>query len=481
MAASILNQRHCEVTVDDLPVPGGGQSAVTLVAAVLGFLVVTLDAVVVNVALPSIRHAFGGGISGLQWVVDGYTLAFAGLLLWAGALSDRISARRAFGTGLGVFVAASAACGLAPTLGALVIARLVQGSAAAVMMPASMALLSQAYSEGPQRARAVALWAMGGVAASTSGPMLGGLLTLVSWRLIFFINLPVGAVAIGLVARMAPSPRHRAAFDWIGQATAVVAMGALTYSAIEAGAVGFTAPQVMAAFCVAVVALAGFVVVEARAAHPMVPLRLFRSRNVAVSVAVGFAFVVGFYGLPFVMSLYLQQVRHLSPLETGAAFLPMALIGAVLTPFSARLAERLGFRTLIGGGLAVMAAGLAVIAAAAAAAPTWALALLMVLVGVAGPLVMPPVTAVLLNGVHSGQAGTASGVFNTSRQIGGALAVAVFGALVAHPGTFTSRLRTSLLIAGGVALAAAVTSRLLGTGESRPSGPQGLVIEEVAA
>jgi MFS family permease len=324
---------------------------------------------------------------------------------------------------------------------------------------------------------------MGGVAASTSGPLLGGLLTLMSWRLIFFINLPVGAVAMGLLARMAPSPRHQAAFDWAGQATAVVAMGALTYGAIEAGAAGFTAPSVVAAFCVAVVALVGFVVVEARAAHPMVPLRLFRSRNVSVSVAVGFAFVVGFYGLPFVMSLYLQQVHHLSPLQTGAAFLPMALIGAVLTPFSARLAERLGSRTLISGGLAVMAAGLAVIAAAAAAAavPIWALALLMVLVGVAGPLVMPPVTAVLLNSVPSRQAGTASGVFNTSRQIGGALAVAVFGALVAHPATFMSGMRNSLLIAGGVALAVAVSSRLLDLGETRPAGSQALVMEEVAA
>jgi EmrB/QacA subfamily drug resistance transporter len=481
MAASVLNERRCEVAIDDLPVPSGGRSALTLVAAVLGFFVVTLDAVVVNVALPSIRNAFGVGISGLQWVVDGYALAFAGLLLWAGALSDRIGARRAFGAGLVVFVAASAACGLAPTLGALVVARLVQGSAAAVMMPASMALLSQAYPEGPQRARAVALWAMGGVAASTSGPLLGGLLTLASWRLIFFINVPVGAVAMGLVVRIAPSPRRRAALDWTGQAIGVVAMGALTYGAIEAGTAGFAAPQVIAAFCVAVVALAGFVAVEARAAHPMVPPPLFRSRNVAVSVAVGFAFVVGFYGLPFVMSLYLQQVHHLSPLETGAAFLPMALIGAVLTPFSARLAERLGSRTLIGGGLAVMAAGLAVIAAATTAAPTWALALLMVLVGVAGPLVMPPVSAVLLNSVPSPQAGTASGVFNTSRQIGGALAVAVFGALVAHPETFLSGLRTSLLIAAGVALAAAYTSRLLGTCESRPSGFQAVVMEEVAA
>jgi MFS family permease len=154
---------------------------------VLGFFVVTLDAVVVNVALPAIRRDFGGGITGLQWVVDGYTLMFAALLLWSGALSDRVGARRAFAAGLGLFVAASAACGLAPTLGALVVARFVQGSAAAVMMPASMALIGHAYPNPGRRARAVAVWAMGGALASSAGPVLGGVLTLVSWRLIFFI------------------------------------------------------------------------------------------------------------------------------------------------------------------------------------------------------------------------------------------------------------------------------------------------------
>jgi MFS transporter, DHA2 family, methylenomycin A resistance protein len=481
MAASTLTGLRQAAVVPSPAGSGGVHGTLTLAAAVLGFFVVTLDAVVVNVALPSIHHAFGGGVSGLQWVVDAYTLAFACLLLWAGALSDRVGARRAFATGLGVFVAASVACGLAPGLGALVAARFVQGSGAAVMMPASMALLSQAYPEGPRRARAVGLWAMGGVAASTSGPVVGGLLTLVSWRLIFFINLPVGAAAVLLVARLGRSPRRPVAFDWAGQVSGVVAMGALTFGAIEAGAAGFAAPQVVTAFGLAVLALAAFVAVEARVAHPMVPLGLFRSRNISVSVAVGFAFVVGFYGLPFVMSLYLQQVRHLSPFQVGVVFLPMALIGASLTPFSARLAERFGARAVIGAGLAVMAAGLALLAVVSSAAPTWGLALLMMLVGLAGPLVMPPVTAVLLNSVPSHQAGTASGVFNTSRQIGGALSVAVFGALLAHQGDFLSGLRTSLLIAAVVALAAAATGRLLASRPARLPGRQTITMEEVAA
>jgi DHA2 family methylenomycin A resistance protein-like MFS transporter len=440
---------------------GRSSSGLTLAATVLGFFVITLDAVVVNVALPSMRRELGGGIAGSQWVVDGYTLMFAAVLLSAGALTDRIGARRAFGIGVVAFVAASAACGLAPSLAALIAARFVQGAAAAVIMPSSMALIGQAYPYPGRRARAVGVWAMGGAVASSSGPVVGGLLTLASWRWIFLINVPVGAVALALLACAERSARHRAPFDRVGQATAVLAIGGLTYGAIEAGTAGFAAPRVLAAFAVAAAALLVFLAAQARGADPMVPLDLFRSRTVAVSVAVGFAFIVGYFGLPFVMSLYLQEVRGLSPLATGAVFVPMMLVGAVVTPFSARLAERLGTRTVIVAGLVAMAAGLAIIAVLPAAVPVWALAALMILVGLAGPLVMPPVTAVLLDGVPGHQTGRASGVFNTSRQVGGALSVAVFGALLAGPAGFLPGLRASLLLAGAVALAAAASALLL--------------------
>jgi MFS family permease len=197
---------------------------------------VTLDAVIVNVALPSMRHDLGGGTTGLQWVVDGYTLLFAALLLSSGAVSDRFGARRAFGAGLVVFIAASAACGLAPNLAVLVAARLVQGLAAVMMMPSSMALVRHAHPDPTRRARAVAVWAMGGAAASSCGPVLGGLLTVVSWRLIFLINLPVGAAALVLLARTGHSPTRPAPFDWAGQATAIAAMGGLTYGASKPAA-----------------------------------------------------------------------------------------------------------------------------------------------------------------------------------------------------------------------------------------------------
>jgi MFS family permease len=280
---------------------------------------------------------------------------------------------------------------------------------------------------------------------------MSGLLTLVSWRLIFFINVPVGAAALLLATRVGRSPHRRVPFDWFGQVTAVLAMGALTYGAIEAGADGFTAPRVLLAFGLAVVALGAFLAAQRRVDHPMVPPDLFRSRNVRVSVAVGFAFVVGYYGLPFVMSLYLQQLRGLSSFATGVAFLPMMLAGAALTRSAPGA-------VLVTSGLMAMTTGLAILAVAPSTTPVWVLSGLMVLVGLAGPLVSPPVTAILLNSVPDHQAGTASGVFNTSRQMGGALAVAVFGAMLAKHGAFMPGLRTSLLIAAAVALVTAAAS-----------------------
>jgi DHA2 family methylenomycin A resistance protein-like MFS transporter len=457
---------------------GGTSPRVTLAAALLGFFVITLDAVAVNVALPSIRSDFNAGMTGLQWVVDAYALMFAALLLSAGALSDRIGAKLAFGSGMVAFVLASVACGLAPTMGMLVGARFAQGAAAAVMMPSSMALIGEAYPDPVKRARGVALWAMGGAVASTSGLVLGGVLTLASWRWIFFINVPVGAAALLLLARASRSPQRPVPFDWIGQVTAVVAMGGLTFGAIESGAVGFGARPVIIAFLAAILALGAFLATQARVAHPMMPLELFRNRSVAIASAVGFAFMVGYFGLPFVMSLYLQQLRDLSSFRTGLVFLPMMLIGLVLTPFSARVVERLGVRLPVVSGLLLMMAGLAIIAFLPSSIPVPVLSALMVLVGLAGPLTAPPIAALLLNSVPSEQAGTASGVYNTSRQLGGALAIAVFGAFLANGDTFMDGLRASLLIAAAVALLSATASLFLPPVPTRaPVSPAPVVYE----
>lgn len=429
-----------------------------LAVALLGFFTITLDALVVNVALPPIARDLGGGMTGLLWVVDGYTLLFAALLLFAGTLADRIGARQAFGVGLALFVAASAACGLSPTLGLLIASRLAQGAGAAVMLPASLALIREAYADPVQRARAIALWAVGGAVASAAGPAVGGLLSLLSWRMIFFINLPVGVVALALLIRIPRSPGRSVPFDWAGQAAAVVGMGALIYGLIEGGAIGFGAPLVLGALAVAVAALAAFLLAQARGAHPMMPLGLFRSREVVVALSVGFAFMVGFYGLVFLFSLYFQELRGLSPLATGLAFIPMTVLSGFVNPLSARIAERFGPRLPIASGQFLMAAGLLSLCVAAAGAPILVLSLLTVPVGLGAALAIPTVTALLVNSVPAELAGTASGVLNTCRQLGGALSIAVFGALISERESFLSGLQISLAIATVLLLATAATS-----------------------
>jgi len=252
---------------DDAVQPTQHATRPALAAALLGFFVITLDAVVVNVALPTMGHELHAGISGLQWVVDGYTLAFAAFLLSSGALADRVGARQAFGVGLLIFVLASAACGFAPNLGALVVARLFQGIGAAVMMPSSMSLIRQSYTDPVQRGHAVALWAMGGSVAATSGPVIGGLLSLLNWRWIFFINLPVGLGTLFFLSRAHASTRREAPLDGWGQLMAVVAMGMLTYGAIEIGEKGIAASPVIVSLVVTFVSLAAFVILQKRGFH----------------------------------------------------------------------------------------------------------------------------------------------------------------------------------------------------------------------
>ncbi|MEU1163806.1 MFS transporter [Streptomyces sp. NPDC005921] len=448
------------------PVPGStstcpGSATAALGAAVLGFFVITLDALIVNVTLPAIRDDLGGGMTGLQWVVDGYTLMFAALLLSAGVVSDRAGAHRAFGRGMAVFVLASAAGGLAPNLALLITARLVQGAGAAMMLPSSLTLIREAFPNPVRRGRAIAVWTIAGSVAAAAGPVAGGALSLVSWRMIFFVNLPIGVAALFLLARAPRSPRRPAPLERTGQVSAVLALGGLTFAVIEAGADGFRAPWVLVAFAVSVPAPAVFVAAQLRGRQPMVPLDLFRSRVVRIAAGNGFAFMVGLNGTVFLYSLYLQQERGLSALAAGLVFLPMTVLSAFLGVPTARLTERFGPKVPIIGGLSLMSLGLVGLASLPASAPVWLIAVVMIPVGICGPLAMQPTTGLLLESVPAGRSGVASGVFNTSRQLGGALAVAVFGALLAGQTNPLHGLRAGVLIAAALTLAAAVANQRL--------------------
>ena len=362
-----------------------------------------------------------------------------------------------------VFVAASAGCGMAPDLGVLVAARLVQGAGAAVIVPSSLALIRTTFPEAGTRAKAVSVWALGGSVGSAAGPVAGGVLSQVDWRLIFFVNLPVGLLALFLLLRTDRSPRSKrvASFDWTGQVSAVVAMGALTFAAIEAGADGFTARQVIVSFALAVAAAVVFIVSQARGRHPMVGLTLLRERTMVVSAAIGFALNVGFYGMVFLLSLSLQEARGLSAPATGLAFVPMTLLTAFVSPTAAWFAARFGPRMPVITGQVAMTTGLVLLALVPASAPVWLLIAAMVPVGAGGSLAVPALTSLLLDHVAAERAGTAGGVLNTSRQVGGALAVAVFGALIADRHHLATGLETGLLIAASVVLLTTTASFLL--------------------
>ncbi|MFF7043874.1 MFS transporter [Streptomyces massasporeus] len=440
------------------------RSGVALVASLLGFTVITVDVSAVNIALPAIRDSLGSGMSGLQWVVDAYTLMFAALMLSAGALSDRTGARRAYAWGIALFTLASLACALAPDIGVLVAARVAQGAAAAVVMPASLALIRQAYGDARARARAIALWTVGGSVAMAAGPVLGGLLTdSAGWRAVFLLNLPVGAVILALLIRVPRSPRRPAALDVGGQLTAVLALAGLAFAVIEGGHMGWTSGPVLGAAALALVSGCAFRVVEARHGQPMVPPALLRDRRVAASLAVGFAVNAAFYGGIFLLGLYYQQLRGMSAIEAGLMFVPMSAVVTATNLVSPRLAERVGRRPVIVAGQLIFTGAMLAMLPLAAHTPVWLVLVLLLPLSVGGALAVPALTALLMDSVPHERAGTASGLLNSLRQTGGALAVAVFGSLLAGPaGVFSlPGMRLGLIMVAALLLATALLARLL--------------------
>lgn len=415
----------------------------SLAVAMLGFFVVALDAQIVNVALPEIRNDLGGGLSGLQWVVTGYTLMFSALQLFAGTFSDRSGARRAYGLGMILFVVASAACAFSPTLPALIGGRILQGIGAAMITPASLALIREAYHDAAARGRAIVYWGLGGSVAAAAGPVLGGVLTQIDWRLIFFVNLPVGAAALLILTRVAPSAGRQAPFDWTGQISAVAALASLTYAIIEGANAGYASPTILLMFAICAASIATFVLAQAKGRHPMIPLDLFHSRAVPTALIIAVVTMAAFYGIVFLQSLYFQQERGSSALQTGLLFLPMTALVALLNPWVARLMSRYGHVAMIAAGQLLMATGLAGLCLLPADAPLLVVAALMVPVGVGGSFTVPPIIAQVIDNVPAERAGTASGVVNTARQVGGSLGVAIFGAVLAR-GDFITGMRISL-------------------------------------
>ena len=441
---------------------GAASPKLTLFAALLGFVMIALDASAVNVALPAVGRGLGGSTAGLQWIVDAYTLMFAALLLSAGAFSDRLGASRLYADGAAAFTLASVACGLAPSLGFLIGARLVQGSAAALMLPSSLALVRQAFPDAAARAAAIAQWTMAGAASTAVGPVLGGALTsAVSWRSIFFLNLPVGLIVLAAMRRTERSVQRPAPLDLPGQLTAIIGLASLTYGVISGGASGFGKPQAWGSVLVALACFGVFGAVERRTKEPMLPLGLLRDRVVAVCLAVGFVVNAAYYGLIFVFGLFAQDVLGRSAVGAGVVFMPTAILCTITNLLSARAAARWGARTPVLVGQLACAAGLLVLLLVNGHTSAWELALLLLPLAGGLGFAVPSLTAMMLGGIAPERAGLAGGVLNSFRQTGGALAVAGFGALVAQHGGFVNGLHASLLISVGLLAATTLATLAL--------------------
>ena len=443
---------------DPKPVPSRLAASLTLAAMSLGYGVVQLDVTIVNTALDSIGKSLGGGVAELQWVVSAYTIAFAAFILTAGALGDRIGAKRIFMAGFAIFTAASFACAVSIGPANLIAARCVQGFAAAILVPNSLALLSHAYPDDKARGRAVAIWAAGASLALTAGPLVGGaLITLVGWRSIFLVNLPIGLAGLWLAWRYAGETTRLAQreIDLPGQILAVLALGTLAGALIEGGEIGWSHLLVMAGFVTAVLAGLLFVWREGRAAQPMLPLSLFARRMFAMTALVGLLVNVSIYGLIFVFSLYFQRINGLSPFATGLAFVPM--LGAVLPVnlLAPRLAERIGARATIALGAGISAVGCVALLGIAPGTPYWALCLQLIAISGGLGLLVPPLTSTLLGSVEKSRSGIAAGVLNATRQTGSVLGVALFGSLIGQSSAFMAGTHASLMISAGVLLAAA--------------------------
>ena len=406
-------------------------------AICLGYFMVILDVTIVNIAAPAIGRDLDSSLTGVQWVVDGYSVAFAGLLLTGGALGDRLGARRVFLAGVGLFSLASFGCMVAWNTLTLTAFRLVEGTGAALLVPSTLALLQQAYSTPGLRARAFGLGGSIAGVAATMGPLLGGALTsTVGWRYAFAINLPLGALCIGLTLRHVPrsEPVGRRPIDWVAQAAVAAAVIGFIGGINELGRLGLASSVVLGGFAVGLGAAVLFAVRQRTARTASIPPRMMASRAFTGGTGVGFLFNFGFYGLIFAASVFFQQHDAFSPAKAGLALLPAAAVTMVAAGLSGRLAPRYGHRRLMLVGMSVAAVGLAVWAVAGSAPPYLVLAVAMVACGFGTSFTLTGATATVMSAAEAGYAGTASAALNTARQTGSAAGVAVSGSLVAALG-----------------------------------------------
>ncbi|MET7801822.1 DHA2 family efflux MFS transporter permease subunit [Streptomyces decoyicus] len=451
---------------------GKTASGLRIAGLAAGFVMSIVDTTVINVAGPEVQHQLGLSLAGLTWVVDGYTLTFAALLLLAGSLANRFGAKTVFLTGVTLFVLASTLCGAAPNGAALVIGRLIQGVGAALSIPSSLGLLANTFPDPKQRAKTVAIWSSISAGSAAVGPLLGGVLVgTIGWRSIFYLNIPIGIVGLLLTTRLInPVPGRRFKPALLGHILSIVGLAGLCFGLIEGGTFGWTSAPIIGSFVVAVVAALFFLRAESRAPEPILPRGLFKIPRVQAINSVSFLLNLGLFGVIFMFGLFIQNARGAEPLEAGLQMLPLWGFFVVGNLTFARITGKAGTRWPMIAGLGSAAVVTLALTTISSAMPYWVLAVLIAISSLSIGVTVPAMTASLVEAVGKEHASTAGSTLNATRQIGTLIGVAIVGAILHGVTDWYVGATVAFLIAG-VAYAASALLAWWGTRaeESEPS------------
>jgi EmrB/QacA subfamily drug resistance transporter len=462
----------------------------TLASVSFGLFMIMLDNTVVNVALPSIQRDLDSDLSELEWIVTGYALTFASLMLVGGKVADAYGRRLIFVVGIVVFTVASLLCGVAGSSEMLIGARVLQGAGAALMNPATLSIIAATFPPR-ERGTAIGIWAGTSALALAIGPLVGGLITEhLEWSWIFFVNIPVGVLAIVASYLFIDESRDEthASLDVPGLSASALGLFALTYGLIEANTYGWTSARIMGAFVVAAVALASFVVIERRRREPMLPLDLFRNGTYTGANLVVLLVALAMFGVFFFVSLYMQNILGYSPVQTGAAFLPLTIIIILVAPIAGKTSDRIGSRGLMTAGMILVATQLVMFSRLGIDSTFWNLFPALVIGGIGMALTMTPSAAAATRSVPVDKSGVGSAVLNSARQVGGTMGVAIMGAIMAGeigdertPEAFMQGFERALLVAAGIAAVGAVVAYVLvRPHEGAGRAPSDTAIEPIA-
>jgi EmrB/QacA subfamily drug resistance transporter len=411
--------------------PSRGRRLLILAICCLSLLIVGLDTTIVNVALPAIHRELRASVSELQWTVDAYTLVLASLLMLSGSMADRLGRRRVFQVGLVVFSLGSLLCGLAPSLTLLVAARVLQAIGGSMLNPVAMSIIRNVFEDPRERAQAIGVWGAVFGLSMALGPVVGGaLVQSVSWRAVFFINVPIGAMALALAALFVPESRARPRrVDPLGQVLVLAALASLTYAIIDGPRAGWTSPATLILFAVSVASFVALVAHELQRREPLLQVRFFSSAPFSGASAIAVCAFAAQGGFLFLNTLYLQDVRRLSPLDAGLYMLPMAAMLLIVSPLSGKLVGSVGARPSLLTAAVVELIGALMLTRLSPSTPVPYLLGAYFLFGIGTGMVNPPITNTAVSGMPAAQAGVASAIASTSRQVGMTLGVALLGAI----------------------------------------------------